>query len=154
MVKSIHSRMLTKKISIPTHTTILPNKAIKLCGLKHELEQLSFGDCKESTLVFLTGGKGFLVMNANSAMFSLLSLLSNITFFLFSLLLLSTHYSDFLHIIFLDLCVLVLHSIFMGTVPIYTITQPMLFSIFTLFTNHFVYCRHSVNTHSVLATTF
>ena len=114
MVKSIRSRMLTKKISIPTHTTILPNKAIKLCGLKHELEQLSFGDRKQCTLVFSTGEKGFLVMHANSAMFSLLSLLSNITFFVFSLLLLSTHYLDFLHIIFLDLCVLVPRSIFMG----------------------------------------
>ena len=106
--------MLTKKISIPTHTTILPNKVIKLCGLKHELKQLSFGDRKEYTLVFSTGGKRFLVMHANSAMFSLLSLLSNITFFLFSLLLLSTHYLDFLHIIFLNLCVLVPRSIFMG----------------------------------------
>ena len=70
---------------------------------------------------------------------------------LFSLFSLLTHYSDCL-----GYCVVVLViPIFMGIVPIYTTTQSMLLSIFTLiFTNHFIYCSHSANTHNVLCTIF
>ena len=77
--------MMTKKISSPIRTTLLPNKVIKLCDLDHESKQLSFRDCKECSLVISKGGKGFLVMHANSAVYSLLSLLSNITLLLFYL---------------------------------------------------------------------
>ena len=61
-------------------------------------------------------------------------------FFIFYLSL-STHYLD---------CIgqCVVFSIFMGIVPIYTTTQSILFSLFSLiFTNHFVCCRHSFIQH-------
>ena len=66
---------------------------------------------------------------------------------LFSILSLSTHYSDFLGYY------IVVVPIFVGTVTIYTTTQSMIFSIFTLiFANHVACCRHSTNTHNVLVT--
>ena len=38
MSRSVLSKMLTKKILILTHTTLLPNKVIKLYGMEHESE--------------------------------------------------------------------------------------------------------------------
>ena len=74
-------------------------------------------------------------------------LLSNITFFLFSLLSLSTHYSDFLGVVVLPLPLV---PIFMGVVPFIPKIKPRWFSFFTLiFINHNVCCGHSANTHSV-----
>ena len=51
--------------------------------------------------------------------------------------------------------VTVVVPIFMGTIPIYTTTQSMLFSLFTfIFTNHFFCCKHlalQCTTHYLLA---
>ena len=74
---------------------------------------------------------------------------------LFSLLSLSTHYLDFLHMFFLDFYVVlptilvVVVPTFMAIVPFIPKIKPMWFSFFTLvFINHFVYCRHLANTHN------
>ena len=82
---------------------------------------------------------------------------------LLSLLSLSTHYSNFLHMFFLDFYVvlptilvvvatpLIVVPKFMGIVPFIPKIKPWWFSFFTfVFTNHFVCCGHSTNTHNIL----